>query len=561
MNDLPQRVRTRSGIVCEHNCLSLSTAAAEMHAVATQNARVKDPVYHVVLSWPEGESPSNDEAFASGAYAIRSVGMAGHQYVFAVHRDTDHVHLHIAVNRVNPHSYRAIYPDRDYFKLDRAMRELELRFGWRHDNGPFAVFERDGNMVVDWTRAALETKGHMPTAASDMERHAGQESLFSYVRGTPRKAVIDALRNPELTWPMLHAVLAFHGLVLREKGQGFAVYDNTGTNADAPAFTPVKASDMHEDLSKLRLVRRLGAFEPSGPAPIAERCYDRFRSPLRDPSERDERSLERAQGRRALRQRYLAYLSNLKLSRINTVDARNRFIALGTEARRRRAIIRATVPNAKERKILFSVIAFETAREKERLREELKLERESGSAQNRELRRTYRDWVAQQAAAGDEAAISQLRGWSCAVKRGNGGFSGRATADYNGFRALAPASDSGWVALPGISRKVRRDGAIRHQLLNGNGFFDRGDYIEIHGADFDSAVCLASLVVATKKYGANFQAVGTEEFKILANGLKESLADGPSLSAAWDKAVREMARLHDDRRRAAFKRRRILDMP
>lgn len=532
-----------------------------MRAVAAQNARVKDPVYHVVLSWPEGERPSDDQAFACGAHAIGSVGMAGHQYVFSVHRDTDHVHLHIAVNRVNPQSYRAVYPDRDYFKLDRAMRELELRFGWSHDNGPFAVFERDGKMVVDWSSAAPETKGHMPTAASDMERHADRESFFSYVRGEPRKAVIDALKNPGLTWPMLHALLALHGLVLWEKGQGFAVYDSADTSADTSALTPVKASDLHEDLSKLRLVRRLGAFEPPGPTPIAERSYDRFRSPLRDPAEREERRLERAEGRRALRQRYLAYLSDLKLSRIKPADARNRFIALGADARRRRAAIRTTVPNATERKILYSVIAFETAREKERLREELKLERKYASAQNRELRRTYREWVEQQAAAGDEAAISQLRGWSYAVKRGQGGFSGRATACYNGFRAIAPASNFGCVALEGVSRKVRRDGAVRYQLPKGNGFLDRGDHIEMYGAGFDSDVCLASLVVATKKYGDNFQAVGTEEFKILANGFKESLADERSLMAAWDKALREMARLHEDKRRSSFKRTRILDMP
>lgn len=532
-----------------------------MRAVAAQNARVRDPVYHVVLSWPAGESPSDDQAFACGAHAIQSVGMAGHQYVFAVHRDTGHVHLHIAVNRVNPQSYRAVYPDRDYFKLDRAMRELELRFGWRHDKGPFAVFERDGNMVVDWSRAAPDTKGHMPTAASDMERHAGQESFFSYVRDEPRKAVVEALRNPGLTWQMLHSALALHGLVLREKGQGLAIYDSADTNADAPLLTPIKASDLHEDLSKLRLVRRLGAFERPGPAPIAERSYDRFRSPLRDPAEREERRLERADGRRTLRQRYLAYLSNLKVSRITPADARNRFIALGADARRRRTTIRTTISNAAERKILYSVIAFETARDKERLREELKLERASISMQNRKMRRTYKEWVEQQAAAGDEAAISQLRGWRHAARRGQGGFSGSATATYNGFQSLAPASETGWVELAGVRCKVRRDGAVRYQLPKGRVLLDRGDHIEIQGAGFDRDICLASLVVATKKYGANFQIVGTEEFKMLAIGLKEGLADERSLMAAWDKAFREMARLHDDGRRASRKRSRILDMP
>lgn len=43
------------------------------------------------------------------------------------------------VNRVNPETYKAVYPDRDYFKLDKTMREMELRQGWSHDKGPYAV--------------------------------------------------------------------------------------------------------------------------------------------------------------------------------------------------------------------------------------------------------------------------------------------------------------------------------------------------------------------------------------------------------------------------------------
>jgi hypothetical protein len=182
--------------------MSLPTAGAEMAFIAKQNVRVKDPVYHVVVSWPAGESPTDAQAFECGAHALGAVGMEGHQYVFGVHRDTRNIHLHIAVNRVSPVTFKAVYPDRDFYKLDRAMRELELRFGWQHDNGPYAVFERNGEQVIDWRRE-LNTKGTMPTPAADMERHAGHESFFSYARGEPREAVINALKDKHLTWPKL----------------------------------------------------------------------------------------------------------------------------------------------------------------------------------------------------------------------------------------------------------------------------------------------------------------------------------------------------------------------
>ncbi len=85
--------------------------------------------------------------------------------------------MHIAVNRVSPLTFAAVYPDRDYYKLDRAMRELELRFGWSHDNGPLVVRERNGTPVIEWRSAGPDTKGHVPAAAADMERHGARKVL------------------------------------------------------------------------------------------------------------------------------------------------------------------------------------------------------------------------------------------------------------------------------------------------------------------------------------------------------------------------------------------------
>jgi hypothetical protein len=82
---------------------------------------------------------------------MRSV-WAEHQYVFAIHHDTDNVHLHMTVNRVHPDSYNAVYPDRDYFKLDYAMRELELRYGWTHDNGPYSVIDKRDRLKLPGQR-------------------------------------------------------------------------------------------------------------------------------------------------------------------------------------------------------------------------------------------------------------------------------------------------------------------------------------------------------------------------------------------------------------------------
>jgi hypothetical protein len=51
------------GVPVETNCISFETASAEMRIVAESNTRVKDPVYHVVLSWQAGETPTDAQMF------------------------------------------------------------------------------------------------------------------------------------------------------------------------------------------------------------------------------------------------------------------------------------------------------------------------------------------------------------------------------------------------------------------------------------------------------------------------------------------------------------------
>jgi hypothetical protein len=407
----PKRVISESGVICEHNCLSLSTADAEMKAVAAQNVRVKNPVYHVILSWPTNELPTSEQAFACGTHALTAIGMAEHQYVFALHQNTENVHLHIAVNRVHPDSFASVYPERDYFKLDRAMRELELRYGWQHDHGPYAVFEKNGVKVIDWRSQVMDTKGKRPTPASDMERHADQESLFSYARKEPKTAVLSALKNPNLTWQQLHQVLAKYGLALREKGQGFAIYDLACADT-----TPIKASDMHEALSKTRLTQRLGPFQATAEASEVISTYDKYREPERDPHQRTLRKQERADARRALRARYNSYRNGFVIQRLDVADVRNRYAALRAESKRRREEVRSTIHDPKIRKAMYSVIAFESLLARDRLRREIQEEREALKSQSNQ-RQPYREWVEKQAVGGDAAAISQLRGWDYRSKR------------------------------------------------------------------------------------------------------------------------------------------------
>ncbi|MCA8225485.1 MULTISPECIES: TraI/MobA(P) family conjugative relaxase [Burkholderia] len=525
-----ERLVTPTGVACEHNCLSLSSAAAEMNAVAAQNARVKDAVYHIVLSWPANESPTDAQAFECGAHALSAVGMGDHQYVFAVHRDTDNTHLHIAVNRVNPNTFRAVYPDRDYFKLDRAMRELELKFGWQHENGPYAVFERNGHVVIDWASKSPSTNGKRPTPAADMERHADQESLFSYARGEPRKALLSALKNDQLTWRQLHNLLAKYGLELREKGQGFAIYDLNSADT-----TPIKASDMHEELGRARLIKRLGAFEPSASTTEAVLTYDKHRPLKRDPKIREEHRQERAAARRELRARYGQYKEAFVYRRLDPATVRQRFLNIREAARRKRREIQETVADAAARNVLCSVVAFETLRERDRLRREIRKERQALYADPTNRRLSYREWVEQQAATGDSAAIGQLRGFVYSEKRRARELR-RALAndDADGVIHVDDVDPVARNVTDGLHFHVRRDGAVVYRWDDGrDAFIDLGRRIDVlaKGASDEVSITTA-LRLAAEKYGGAFELTGSEQFKrraidlMVEHGIDARLRDG-----------------------------------
>ncbi|WP_149028534.1 relaxase/mobilization nuclease domain-containing protein, partial [Salmonella enterica] len=118
------------GVTCFHNCTSLETAAADMEYIARQAHYAKDdtdPVFHYILSWQSHESPRPEQIYDSVRHTLKSLGLADHQYVSAVHTDTDNLHVHVAVNRVHPETGYLNRLSWSQEKLSRACRELELK--------------------------------------------------------------------------------------------------------------------------------------------------------------------------------------------------------------------------------------------------------------------------------------------------------------------------------------------------------------------------------------------------------------------------------------------------
>ena len=135
------------GQVWTYNTLDPDTAASEMTASALLNTRVKDPAFHAVLSWPEGERPTPAQARAAGEEALKALGFdlgeGGHQALIALHLDTDNIHIHLAANRVHPEHGKAVDLWKSKERLHSACRAIELAQGWSHDRGLAQVVKDD----------------------------------------------------------------------------------------------------------------------------------------------------------------------------------------------------------------------------------------------------------------------------------------------------------------------------------------------------------------------------------------------------------------------------------
>ena len=196
------------GVISQHNLISLESAASEMNGVARQNSRVKDPVYHFILSWPEDEKPNDDLIFASARHAIRGMGMGQHQYVASIHRDTDNVHVHVAVNRVHPLTFKVADIHNDADRMQKISREIELKFNFKVDNGSWI---RDSNNNI--VRAKMGYK-KAPRGAAGLEHFADKESLYSYAVTHCRRDINAMFRNKNTTWEGIHDVFNRVGLQL-----------------------------------------------------------------------------------------------------------------------------------------------------------------------------------------------------------------------------------------------------------------------------------------------------------------------------------------------------------
>ena len=435
--------------------------------------RSPQPVQHWILSWREGEQPSPEQAEEAIVLFVEEMGLAAHQAIYALHRNTRNCHLHLAVNRVHPDTEQLITVNNgfDHEVAHRAIAKIEQRQGWQREDRALFVPRPDGNLGRSRPR---EVRERQPSSrARDFEERVGE-------RSAQRIAIEIAapIMRQARSWSDLHAALARERLRFEQKGSGAILW--IGDEA-------VKASSAGRECSMAALEKRLGAFTPGVALPPAPGRSARAPLPIEptsDPWTRYAEARAQHQRERAEHRQRLVERQRDQWRHLSERHRGERSDLLHGSWRGRGALLNAS----------RSVLAARQAREKAALRDEHRRER---AAPRRDRGRfpSFREWLS-------ETSPELAQNWRHRERRS-------ACIEGPAFESPSPRDIRAFDSVI--------DGDKVHYRLTGRrgapAFTDRGKVIDIRDNNRREAV-LAALQLSAQKWGT-FTVHGNEAFRRL----------------------------------------------
>lgn len=517
LNALGEDVEKTIGVEIGNICGSLDTAACEMRAVAQKNKRADNPVLHYILSWPEHEKPEPALIFQAARQTLTALGLADHQYIIAIHDNTENRHAHIEVNRVHPITFKAQRIEWLHKTLHKAAREIEIAHGWSHDPGLYNVVVVNGvKHVVENTDAV--SRDQAKGKAERFEAWTGEQSLETWCKGAPAEALKEVLEDKKtISWQHVHQALANFGLELRDSGGGGMRVHALDQSASQHPLS-VSASKAFRFLKRPVLEQRLGKFEAS----TGNFEVEPVKTYKRDPTKRLERRLERKALRDALHERFA---NEQKAARLHYDIAKQelakhfdgfdaaRVKALDERYKAKRALIKADPSLSKAQKqqayMLAKVAHLEVRHE---LRELIATEKQERRALLPPLP-SWRSWVEELALSGDEAAVSALRGMVYQEKR-----DGKQSAEpsvienavENAIRPAQPSITDPFVRkIPNLIWKVSRNGTVAYNFKSGEtGFIDAGEKLVFGRSQVSDEALALTLQYAKDKWRGDLRMSG-----------------------------------------------------
>ncbi|MDL2264478.1 relaxase/mobilization nuclease domain-containing protein, partial [Synergistaceae bacterium OttesenSCG-928-I11] len=170
------------------------------------------------------------------------------QTLYSLHQNTDNLHLHICVNRIDPDTHRAITAAGGWTRraMEHAARRIEAGQGWQVEENTWSEVNELGELV----QKPKPAEEKIPQPVQDKENQNGEQSAIRKAQEVLKATV----KNQNFSsWDELHALLQKNGMEYRKKGSGAIVLIGD---------IPVKASAVSRNLALNKLEKRFGTFRP-----------------------------------------------------------------------------------------------------------------------------------------------------------------------------------------------------------------------------------------------------------------------------------------------------------
>ncbi|EDO7071494.1 relaxase/mobilization nuclease domain-containing protein, partial [Campylobacter coli] len=187
----------------------------------------QDKTLHLVVSFQEDEKPTLEILQTIEEEIAKSLGMSDHQRLSVIHSNTNNLHIHIAINKVNPHTLKVINPYNDVRILQETAMKLEKKYNLKLDNHISQKDKQSNKYNIHTMNCNFET----------------------WVKEKLSKQVDLMLKDEKTTFKDIKQFLAEYDLEFRERRKGFVI-------ASKSEKLFCKASSIHRELSKQALEKR-----------------------------------------------------------------------------------------------------------------------------------------------------------------------------------------------------------------------------------------------------------------------------------------------------------------
>ncbi|MDR1510432.1 MAG: relaxase/mobilization nuclease domain-containing protein [Synergistaceae bacterium] len=477
------------------NLASVETATLEMESLAFLNKRCKDPVMHLLLSWRENETPTPEQALEAVETTLDELNLSQCQAVYSLHQNTDNMHLHICVSRIDPETHRAITPAGGWTRrgMERVARRIERAQGWASAENAWSEFNENGELIrkpVDSYTAKI------PQKVKDAENLTGEQSAVRKAQEA-LAGNINGIRD----WDSLHNLMVSNGMRYEKKGSGAVIHIGD---------IIVKANSVSRSLSLKSLEKTLGEYRPvtdygqAGAPVLAESANIAKPEKISEPKPLDKTN-DNPGWRAYIAERKIYYRDKKQIRERLRMSQREERGAMRKRQAGERADLFASLKGkgfnrayiAKQRSILASKHAYESVVLKESQASARK------AFQNRhDIYSSYERWLR------ERGHVDGAEAWR---HRRDSAFLQLQSPNSDSLRAgaIEPNTPKG---LAGFSVAVTKQGLryYRESAPREASFIDTGRLIRVYKQDDDTL--LAALRLAQEKWGG-VHINGTDDYK------------------------------------------------